>query len=244
MLLELTILVLYCMFGFVLSSLAHEMGHLVIGIHLGWNFNYIVFGPFRIDRDYGTGSLSCSIELNVNYWGGVVSCLPRKIEDASGTTFRKVLIAGPTASLALGALMVFVFVFTHSILSLVVAAESLGMGIVTLLPVPLRTGVMYTDGYRFSRCRVGSQSLLEEESFLRLAVVETEQEEVTLEEVEELITPLLISQDYSYRYLSHYYMYDEAKKRNSYERIRYLNSVDEFREKVPKGVQRLMIFEE
>jgi hypothetical protein len=244
MLQELIILILYCILGFILSSLVHELGHLLVSMILGWNFYFIVFGPFKITCNQDTRLLSLGFERNIQYWGGVVSCLPKGVEDDSGSTLRKVLIAGPIASLVLGVIMLSMFLFTDSIFLLTIAAESLGMGIITLLPVPLRTGIMYTDGYRYKRCHGSSQALLEEEALLSISLLENNLNDVTLEEVEKFISPLLISQDYIYRYFSYYYMYNQAKKRNLDEKLRYLTGVEEFREKVPKRIQRLLVFEE
>lgn len=244
MLQELAMLILYCICGFIVSSFVHELGHLIVSLISGWNFHFMVFGPIRITYNEDTRLLTSGFERNIQYWGGLISCLPKTLEESGGTTFRKVLVAGPIFSLFLGAIMLSMFVFTDSILGLIIAAESLGMGIITLLPLPLRTGIMYTDGYRYKRCHQSRQALLEEETFLRISIMEKDSIDVTLEEVEKIISPLLISQDYIYRYFSYYYMYNAAKKCDADERNRYLKGVEEFREEVPKPIQRLLVFKE
>lgn len=203
-------LILFFIIGFLLSSFVHEIGHMVMALILGWRFNFIVFGPLKLSKEENSTKIKVSIEKDITLWGGIASTIPNKPGDAGINDFRKILVAGPLLSVLLGMLLLLAFSKVDSILILMIASESLGMGLISILPIPMRTGFMYTDGYRYWRLIRNDVSRMEEEALFNLSILELFEGEVSLEEAKAIAEPLVNASDNKYRYYAFYYLHNLA----------------------------------
>jgi hypothetical protein len=139
--------------GAVIALLVHELGHLVAGLLVGFDFALFAFGPVLVDRS-PAGGLQLSWNRTPDFWGGVAATIPKDPRNVRNR-FACVVAGGPTFSLLLA-------LFASLILPLIppsfsnVAIElrwlrliSAGVFIGTI--VPFRNGAFATDGLRILR---------------------------------------------------------------------------------------------
>ena len=158
----LPVLVIIISYGIaVLLMLAvHEFGHALGGRLRGLRLSMLIVGPLYLQRG-ADDRLHWRLNRKLAYAGGVVSCAPHSAEG-----LRRAMLSfaagGPVASLAMGVFVLAIYVLldlpdvtrtTHglalSALSggvLVMGGSSLGMGLMTLLPV--HQGALVNDGKR------------------------------------------------------------------------------------------------
>jgi hypothetical protein len=123
-----------------LAVAIHEAGHAIAG----WLAGFMVHSV-RIWRLQVELPLKLSIYRGPNNGaGGWVVCAPRTTDHLAARA-GVMLAAGPAANLVSG-LMVYPFARSTSLMSVAFVAWSLMLGVVNLLP--LRTGPLFSDGYR------------------------------------------------------------------------------------------------
>lgn len=159
------ILIAYLGVGFV-----HELGHAVMGIILKWNFTMLVIGPFGWKYSKDKNRMSFYFEKNIAVWGGMACVIPNKEDEEKNLEdWKRILIAGPVMSILCAILSICIFFLSDSLFMLIFALESLGVGIVCIVPLPIRAGVSYSDGYRFYRLSKRGQGKEEERALLYIA---------------------------------------------------------------------------
>lgn len=102
------------MLGAMLLSLAiHEVGHVLAGLGVGFEFRMISVGPFMLQKEDKKIRFRWNTQLNVA--GGLALCLPKN-EKNLRTNFIKFIAGGPLASLffALLSFCIYYFFYKHS----------------------------------------------------------------------------------------------------------------------------------
>ena len=129
----------------------HELGHLLVGLREGFQFQLFVVGPLGVRR--GERGIEWYLNRDVNYYGGVAATSPRTDAENNATKFARVLLAGPLASLLLGVALILLAWWLHSgVLAMVVyTAGMISFAIFVATTVPSRTGAFYTDRARYQR---------------------------------------------------------------------------------------------
>ena len=206
----------YAVVAYFFASIVHEMGHVVCGLICNWKFLAMCVGPFKFYRNSPEDKIRFGIEKNPAVWGGYGGTFPRKLDDDNIRTFAKILLAGPVASLILGAVFIVIMIFTKSELAMMIGFVAIGEGVACILPMNIKTGILYNDGTRFKRIVKGGKEAMEEKailSFIFKTFLYGEDDSYD----NELIDVLLDSEDESIRYYGLFYHYQNAKLENDEE---------------------------
>lgn len=221
---------------YFISAFIHEMGHVFWGLMKGWKLFLLVVGPIKIYRETMDSKIKIGIEKNVAFWGGVGGTLPTKPSEENLKVWAKVLLAGPLTSIIFGLLMIPVFIFTESIVALLLCLMPLAMGAMCIIPMKMKTGLLYNDGTRYKRLRSGGQEEAEEKSIFQLIEVSIfEGEEASYPQT--LIEPLLKSADCEFNYYGYYYTYRNAMREGQNEEAqKQLENMRNIQNKVSKTI--------
>ena len=207
------VVLFYAVAASFISTVVHEFGHVLAGLMNGWKFLMMVIGPFKLYRDDPDGKILFGIEKNPALWGGCGGTMPKRIDDSVTEVFARILIAGPLASLVLGTAGMAAFFLTKHEFLLMLGMVSLGQGLVCILPMKIKTGILYNDGTRFLRIRRKGKEAEEEKVLIESIFAEVIGDAETKKAREDhLIEVLLDSDDASYRYYGFYYAYMRAKE--------------------------------
>lgn len=110
----------------------------------------------------------------------------------------------------------------------------IAMGIMCIIPMNMKTGLLYNDGTRYKRIKNGGQEELEEKAIFQLI-------EMNILDGEDAVYPptlinsLINSKDNELKYYGYYYSYKNAKKNNNLEEIKVqLSNMKKIQNKVPK----------
>jgi hypothetical protein len=208
----------YGLIAYFISAIVHELGHVLMGIINGWKFYMLVIGPFELKRENPEDKVKLRFEKNVMMWGGMGGSYPTEDRPENLKIWSSVLMAGPIASLLLGTIVLPLAVFTKSLFLLMLSVEALVLGIICGLPIPMKTGFLYTDGGRWNRLRKGGQEGAEETALFSVVISSvTHGDGVT--PFNETIQPLLCSKEASFQYYGQYYLYQIAKEQNDTEKM-------------------------
>ncbi|MCR5609839.1 MAG: site-2 protease family protein [Lachnospiraceae bacterium] len=215
------------------SSGIHELGHMIAGILQGWKFEYMIFGPlkiYKIDERIKVG-----FEKNMMMWGGVSYCTPKEKSEKNIKVYRNILLAGPLLSIFLGILALLYVLCTMSIdvmfttiinntfklFLFVFGLQSIAMGIISIIPLPIPTGLLYVDGYRFYRLLKYDK---EEVAIFLLVEKEMFKEDITSFEE---IAVLTESKSLNIRYMGYDCAIDLYKKKGDIEKEEYYKNLKE-----------------
>jgi len=214
---EVAIYILIAILCYLISGLVHELGHVIVGLANGWKFYLLVIGPLGIKTD-DKGKIKVYFEKQMVMWGGVGGTLPQNTNVDNIKIWSNVLLGGPLASIVMGVVFLPLGIITKNIVLLLLGAMPLGMGIMCALPLPIKTGILFTDGGRWSRLHKGGQEADEEIALFKL----TENEFIggdflnnDLKSIESLIK----SKEMNIQYYGYYYEYHYYKSRNNEENM-------------------------
>jgi Peptidase family M50. len=220
---------------YFISGIIHELGHIVVGLINGWKFYLLVIGPFGIAVNEHD-NIKFYVEKRVTMWGGVGCTLPRKAKENNIMIWLKVLLGGPLASIVIGELFLPLGVITGNMVILLLAAMTLGMGFVCILPLPLKTGILYSDGGRWSRLHQGGQEADEEIALFKLTgnqVTGGDFSKIDLNSIESLIK----SKEAVINYYGYYYKFQYYKATSNKEQMKFIiDKIEEIKNKVPSVV--------
>ena len=221
---------------YLVSTMIHEMGHVVCGLLHHWKLYMLVVGPMKLYRETMDSKIKIGIEKNPILWGGVGGTLPAKASEENIKVWGKILLAGPLTSMVFGILMLPVFIVTKNIFVLLLCLMPIAMGGVCIIPMKMKTGFLYNDGTRYKRLRSGGQESAEEQAIFHLL-------EVSLFGGEEriyptnLIEPLRKSADLEFQYYGYYYSYVNAVHIGKTEEAKILlDNMEKIKSKVSKLV--------
>lgn len=226
------------LFAFFLSSLIHELGHLITASCYGWNFMYMVAGPLRIEKRSNDSKLCISFERSISLWGGVNCSMPQNSNQKSFKEFSTILLFGPLLSIVMGTLLIPIFILTNSYLVLLTLCMSYGMGIICILPLPLRTGISYTDGYRYYRIKRKSSIAYNDEYILfKLSTISYLNPQISYDELKEIMSSLPLSDDPIVQFYLHYILLQSAAESSEIEKqTNEIEIINNFIHKVPRYI--------
>jgi len=231
---ELILFIVVAIICYLVSALIHEMGHVVCGLLHHWKLYMLVVGPMKLYRETMDSKIKIGIEKNPILWGGVGGTLPAKASEENVKVWGKIILAGPLTSIVFGVLMIPLVIITESIMVDLLCLMPIGMGAACIIPMKIKTGLLYNDGTRYKRLQSGGQEGAEERAIFKLI-------EVSLfggEEViypEDLVEPLLASTDPDFQYYGYYYAYVNAVRRNRPDEVQVqLANMESIRGKVAK----------
>jgi len=166
-------LLLIIISGYIIGAFVHELGHVFIGLINGWKLTFLVVGPLGIRRDEH-GDIKIYFEKNVMLWGGVAGTLPTNEKENNIDIWKNILIAGPIASIILGLISIPLGLYLNNMFWGILGAMAIGMGIASVLPFPIKTGIGYIDGYRWKRLKNKSDNVgyMEEVALFRFVEYE------------------------------------------------------------------------
>ncbi len=162
--------------------LIHELGHMLSGLALGFDFMLLSVGPFQIKKD-ASGRIKPYFQMGKSNVGGLSVTIPKENFRGLPRQFAIVVLAGPLSSLGAGAIC-FAFAldwiqqleaypldfFKWAIIFLLLSgAISLFIGLGTILPFEGKPGaVIKTDGTRAKRLLLGGPAAAEEAALLQI----------------------------------------------------------------------------
>ncbi len=198
-------LIIFSILSYWISGLVHEAGHLVVGLLNGWKFHLLVVGPlgFKVNEQ---GKVVAYFEKNMLLWGGVGAALPQTNDPTNLAVWKKVLVGGPAASMVMGLTLLPIGMVADNVFLLLLGAMPLGMGLACGLPLPLKTGILYTDGGRLARLNSTGQTHLEEKALFTLtqsSICSAGFQNVPYSDIEHLMQ----SKDNAIKYYGYYYSY-------------------------------------
>ncbi|MGL5315749.1 MAG: site-2 protease family protein [Peptostreptococcaceae bacterium] len=204
---ELLIFILYFILSFLICSVVHELGHILMGMGEGFKFYLLVAGPFGIKRN-DMDEIEFYIEKDVSLWGGLGATAPVEESDDNIKKFSRILLAGPIASILLAAVCLPVGIRMDSTFISLIGFVALGMGVACLIPV--RNGAFYTDGGRWLRINNNEKTKAVEIAIWNItqrATIEGYFGNIECSDIEVLIN----NEDVIMRYVGHYFAYHYHK---------------------------------
>lgn len=214
---EIALYILTAILCYFISGIIHELGHIFVGLIYGWKFYLLVIGPLGI-KAVENGSIKVYFEKQIVMWGGVGCTLPKGANENNIKIWTKILLGGPLASIIMGTISLPLGIITENIIFLLLGAMGLGMGIVCILPLPLKTGILYTDGGRWSRLHKNGQEADEEISLFKLTenqITGGDFSKIDLNSIE----LLLKSKEVGIKYYGYYYKFQYYKTISNKEEI-------------------------
>lgn len=231
---EYIVLIISIIGCYFISALIHELGHIIYGLINHWKLFMLVVGPIKIYRENINSKLKIGIEKNITLWCGVGGTFPIKKSEDNIKVWARILLAGPLTSITFGILMLPLFFHTKNIILLMLSLMPIAMGIMCIIPMKMKTGLLYNDGTRYKRLKNGGQEQLEEMSIFQLSEITIfDGEDILFPEI--LIVPLLDSKDYELNYYGYYYSYKNAMRANKLDEANMqLSNMEKIKGKVPK----------
>ncbi|MFZ7119881.1 MAG: site-2 protease family protein [Eubacteriaceae bacterium] len=228
---EIGIYILISILCYLVSGIIHELGHIIVGLINGWKFHLLVIGPIGVKSDEH-GKINFYLEKRTVMWGGVGCVLPQEVKEDNIKIWSKVLLGGPFASIAMGIIFLPFGIITENIVLLLLGAMPLAMGIVCILPVPLKTGILYTDGGRWSRLHKGGQEADEEVALFKLTENQFACGDLSKIDIN-IIEPLLKSKEVGINYYGYYYKYKYYEAISNKEKMEFIiEEMDKIKSKV------------
>ncbi len=221
---------------YLISTMVHELGHIICGLFYRWKLFMLVVGPIKIYRETMDSKIKIGIEKNIIMWFGVGGTLPTKESKDNIKIWGKILLAGPLSSIMFSIIMLPFLIITKNIIFLLLTLMPFSMGIMCLIPMKLKTGILYNDGTRYKRIKSGGQEEQEEESIFKLVEISIIDGKNSLYPID-LIKPLLNSKDYALKYYGYYYSYQNARNNSDVKEVdTQLSNMKNIQNKVPKAI--------
>lgn len=131
----------------LLVLIVHEVGHVLAGLWVGFEFRMITVGPFMLQKEGSKTRFRWNTRLNAA--GGLALCLP-KTEQNLKQNFIKFVAGGPIASLlfALLCLSIYYQGQTRSIQDFWLLSGTMSAMIFFTTIIPMRSGGFFSDGAR------------------------------------------------------------------------------------------------
>lgn len=161
-------------FGTLLSIffviLFHELGHVIGGLLMGHDFNLLIIGPFKLQKE--KGKYRVGINCDITLYGGLTLMIPKKI-GRSKTERIFVTSLGPIFSLILGmAALIACETNTdglyHHFASFINITGSLSFLIFIVTIIPMKTGGMMSDGMQIIMTLRNNNDSKIQDTFIRV----------------------------------------------------------------------------
>jgi hypothetical protein len=139
--------------AFWLVIFLHELGHCLMALAQGYRFLFIIVGPLRLEAAPG-GLLRLVRNRSWAMAGGVCAAVPDALPvERLSSAQQRVLLAGPGTSLLVGLTMLLIGITCDIRFAVAAGAASLGISVATL--IPLRQGMLLSDGLAYWTLRRG-----------------------------------------------------------------------------------------
>ena len=165
------IFIVLAMFG---AILAHELGHVLGGLRVGFHFVLLVVGPLRVERD-DDDRLKVRLNRDLASSGGIAALYPKDQRDLV-RRFAWVIAAGPIASLVTGALCLAILAVMQEptvAKSFVATLGGMSLALAVATLVPMKSGYYLTDGARLLQLRRGGPAAERDAAMLSLLASST-----------------------------------------------------------------------
>ncbi|KYD27964.1 hypothetical protein [Parageobacillus toebii] len=127
------------------ALLIHEIGHMIAGLFLKYEFQYLIIGPLIIINNE---KITIHFNGNKSIWGQCAMFPTFKDYETSRKEYMYYLAAGSGSNAVIFLFSVIMYFITGHLLWIVLAISHLFMGGVAFIPVKAE-GVYYTDGLSF-----------------------------------------------------------------------------------------------
>jgi hypothetical protein len=128
----------------------HELGHVVMGLLLGFRFELLVVGLLGIKRE--EEKIKIYLNKNFGYYGGLGLTVPKDDSADNLRKFANILLAGPIASIVFAVICFFMVNHLPNPYGVIVFTAGLAsFGIFLATTIPSRSGMFYTDRKRYQR---------------------------------------------------------------------------------------------
>ena len=228
--------------AYILCTLVHELGHIICGLTNGWKLMLLIIGPVKIYRNSPGSKIHIAFEKNPVYWLGLGGTAPVKRSENDLEIWAKILLSGPAASIVLGLLMIPFLRSSDGLFAPAVCFVPIAMGISCLVPMKMKTGIVYNDGTRYRRLRSGGQEAAEEEAMFLLALQELLEPDSLYSA--EMTDPLVASEDPDLKYYGLWHLLQNTvKQEQSDEKERLLKEMEALKEQVSPAMQAVCALE-
>ena len=232
---KIILFIILAIMAYWISGIIHELGHVIVGLLNGWKFHLLIVGPIGLKRDKAD-KLRLYFEKNLLLWAGVGATLPKKREAANINVWKKVLLGGPIVSIIMGVIFLPIGIYSDNLFLIILGAMPLGMGIMCGLPLPLKTGILYTDGGRWARLNGKERGFYEEKSLFTIT-----QSTINSDSFADInfadIDPLIKSDDASIQFYGYYYSYRYFKENGNDEKMNEsIKEMNKLKKKVSKVI--------
>ena len=226
------IFIFIAIFCYFISAIVHELGHIVVGLINGWKFYLLIIGPLGIKLDEND-KIKVYLEKRPVMWGGIGCTFPKEVNEKNIKIWSKVLLGGPLASIIMGSIFLPIGIISGSLVFVIFGAMPLAMGIICILPLPLKTGILFTDGGRWSRLHKGGQEADEEVALFKLTenqINGSDYSNIDLNSIESLLK----SKEAAINYYGYYYKFQYYKATSNKEGMKLvIDKIEEIKSKVP-----------
>lgn len=140
----------------LLVLIVHEVGHVLAGLWVGFEFRMITVGPFMLQKEGNKTRFRWNTRLNAA--GGLALCLP-KTEQNLKSNFIKFVAGGPIASLlfALLCLAIYYYGQTSSPQNFWLLSGTMSAMIFFTTIIPMRSKGFFSDGARMLNLMKGGK---------------------------------------------------------------------------------------
>lgn len=209
------IFIIEAIISYLIAGYVHELGHVSAGIFYGWKFEMLVLGPIGFKNE--DGKVKIYLEKNMVFWAGVGGTMPKDNSTDNMKIWMKILLAGPMFSLIFGLLVLPVALYTQILFLIFLSFMAIGMGIACL--IPMKTGILYSDGGRILRLKRGGQKALEELALFNLTLIDNLGSSYKESDYSS-ISHLINSDDLNIKYYGHYFAFKYFKERENKEEVK------------------------
>ena len=230
----------------------HELGHVLGGLWVGFQFRMYVVGPFMWKKE--AEQITFQWNKNLNIGGGLALCLPTDDHNLI-KRFITFIVGGPLASLALSAFVLIPYIllgmhqpqtafwsFTGSSFLVLLGVFS---GIIFLITIiPSRAGGFYTDGARILNLAGGGNKAKLEVILLQTIAQGAAGIRPRELDKEQLIEALNLNTNSAFKMYIKGYLYQiNLDQGNIEEAEQYLNAYYDELENIPGGYQASVILD-
>jgi hypothetical protein len=232
---QITPLFIFLIFaGIYIVLLVHELGHLLTGLALGFEFNKLTVGFLGL-RKTDDGKTEWHFNKEMQYFGGIAITVPRKDETKAAEKFAKIIIAGPLSSAGLALLLVLaslILPVPFGFLAILIAIFSMFIFFATTIPG--KSGAFYSDRKRYQRLKSQGKSRQIELALMDIMVYKAAHPEKPYPDEARI---LLLTEDEAaiLKSTGFYYLY-EFHLQNENKRSEILKKMKALEDDLPKAV--------
>lgn len=238
---ESCIYVIGALLMFLVSLSAHELGHLIAGLAVGYRFELFIAGFIKIYRNKDQ-KIRIGFNKELSMFGGVAATTPRDLNADNKKKFAIIIISGPIAS----------FLFTLLCFTIaghipepwkfflaIAGAASFGIFFATI--IPNKAGIFFTDRKRFQRLLSHGNSSNVEIALLKLITLHSVENNMLNADLHDIET-VKTEDDPFIRLFAYYYEtmynYDHKSEMTDYSYNKFAEMADELNNSLIRTVHK------